>query len=159
MCNIVNGNSFPADIVNLHEYLSERNNSSVFHRPCSCTNYFNFSYVPSVRNTLPVHIRSSSSVSVFYCTWLMSCISIQLFTCRLSYSCEASLRTRLYLRYVHKVYTRGGGNSKTLPEHLFWSLCCSAWSVSCYFFKREKKSWCMTFELGKIQKRTAWAWK
>ena len=44
------------------------NNSSVFHRPRSRTNYFYFSYVPSVINvwnTLPVDIRLSSSVSVF----------------------------------------------------------------------------------------------
>ena len=69
MFNIINGNAvFPASIFNLHQYLSQRNNSSVFHRPHSRTNYFYFSYVPSVINvwnTLPVDIRLSSSVSVF----------------------------------------------------------------------------------------------
>ena len=69
MFNIINGNIvFPAGIFNLHQHLSQRNNSSVFHRLHSRTNYFYFSYVPSVItawNTLPVDIRSSSSVSVF----------------------------------------------------------------------------------------------
>ena len=69
MFNIVNGNIvFPAGIFNLHQHLSQRNNSSVFHKLHSRTNYFYFSYVPSVItvwNTLPVDIRSSSSVSVF----------------------------------------------------------------------------------------------
>ena len=69
MFNIINGNIvFPAGIFNLHQHLSQRNNSSVFHRPHSRTNYLYFSYVPNVItvwNTLPVDIRSSSSVSVF----------------------------------------------------------------------------------------------
>ena len=69
MFNIINGDIvFPAGIFNLHQRLSQRNNSSVFHRLHSRTNYFYFSYVPSVItvwNTLPVDIRSSSSVSVF----------------------------------------------------------------------------------------------
>ena len=55
MFNIFNGNT--AGIFNLHQHLSQRNNSSVFHRPHSCTNNFCFSYVPSVItvwNTLPV---------------------------------------------------------------------------------------------------------
>ena len=69
MFNIINGNIvFPAGIFNLHQHLSQRNNSSVFHRLHSRTNYFYFSYVPSVItvwNTLSVDIRSSSSVSVF----------------------------------------------------------------------------------------------
>ena len=53
MFNIINGNIvFPFNV----------------HRPHSRTNYLYFSYVPSVItvwNTLPVGIRSSSSVSVF----------------------------------------------------------------------------------------------
>ena len=68
MYNIINGNTvFPAGIFNLHEYQSLRHSSSIFHRPCSRTNYFYFSYVPSViavGNTLPEDIRSLS-VSVF----------------------------------------------------------------------------------------------
>ena len=95
---LFNGNIvFPAGIFNLHQHLSQRNNSSVFHRLHSRTNYFYFSYVPSVItvwNTLPVDIRSSSSVSVLsitYCTGLMSCIGLQLFTCCLPYLCTVLL--------------------------------------------------------------------
>ena len=90
---LINGNTvFPAGIFNLHEYQSLRHNSSIFHRPCSRTNYFYFhNYVPSVIavwNTLPVDIKSPSSASVFtYCTWLMSCTSLELLTCCPPYLC------------------------------------------------------------------------
>ena len=57
MYNIINGNTvFPAGIFNLQ---SLRHSSFIFHRPCCRTNYFYFSYVPSVIavwNTLPVDI-------------------------------------------------------------------------------------------------------
>ena len=106
MFNIINGNIvFPAGIFNLHQHLSQRNNSSVFTDTIFIPTTFIFhNYVPSVITawgTLPVGIRSSSSVlflSITYCTWLMSCINcnFQLFTCCLPYLCIVLLISLVY---------------------------------------------------------------
>ena len=78
MYNIVNGHLFfPEGIFVLHEHLSLRHNSSIYCRPRSHTNYFLFSYVPSVItlwNNLPLELKSSS-LSTFKSglyNWLMS---------------------------------------------------------------------------------------
>ena len=78
MYNIVNGHLFfPEGIFVLHRHLSLRHNSSIYCRPRSHTNYFLFSYVPSVItlwNNLPLELKSSS-LSTFKSglyNWLMS---------------------------------------------------------------------------------------
>ena len=114
-------------IFSLHQYLSQRSNSSVFHRPHSRTNYFYFSYVPSVItvwNTLPVGIRSSSSVSVFKHSLLhlahVLYYSLQLFIHVASHIFVLYFLSHLYRKKSYNMYLLYGTYSYSYNMYLLY---------------------------------------